>query len=81
MVNRVQRSRKEFGLHVADRIRISYEGDAALMDAIAAHGDYIKQETLALELAQGDPGEGEGMFESEIDGKALRFRIEKDQKV
>jgi isoleucyl-tRNA synthetase len=80
MVNRIQRSRKEFGLHVADRIRISYEGDAALLDAIAAHGDYIKQETLALELSQGDPGDGKGMFESEIDGKALRFRIEKDQK-
>ena len=80
MVNRIQRSRKEFGLHVVDRIRISYDGDAALLDAIAAHGDYIKRETLALELMQDDPGDGDGTFESEIDGKALRFRIEKDQK-
>jgi isoleucyl-tRNA synthetase len=80
VVNRIQRSRKEFQLHIADRIRVTYDGDEVLLNATATHSAYIERETLAVELLQGEPGEGDGTFESEIDGKALRFRIEKAEK-
>jgi isoleucyl-tRNA synthetase len=76
VVNRIQRGRKELQLHVADRIRITYDGDAALLDAIATHSDYIERETLAVELRQGDPGTK--ALASEVDGAAFRYLIERN---
>ena len=76
VVNRIQRGRKELQLHVADRIRVTYDGDAALLDAIATHSDYIGRETLAVELRQGDPGTK--ALASEVDGAAFRYLIERN---
>jgi isoleucyl-tRNA synthetase len=52
-VRYVQELRKKANFNISDRIIIHYvaEGDAA--DAIARHGDYIRQETLADELTAG----------------------------
>jgi len=46
-VRAVQDARKQAGLEVADRIALSIEGDAAVVDALAHHRDYIMGETLA----------------------------------
>ena len=77
VVNRIQRGRKELQLHVADRVRITYDGDAALLEVIATHSDYIKRETLAVELRQGDPGSPEALA-SEVDGAVFRYLIERN---
>ncbi|HEY2398083.1 MAG TPA: isoleucine--tRNA ligase, partial [Solirubrobacteraceae bacterium] len=53
MVHAIQGSRKTAGLQVEDRIELTLDGDAALLDAAATHRDYIARETLAVELALG----------------------------
>ncbi|HTQ98992.1 MAG TPA: isoleucine--tRNA ligase [Candidatus Acidoferrum sp.] len=50
VVNRIQKSRKDLGFKVTDRIRIGYSASTELAAAIAAHASYIQQETLGIEL-------------------------------
>ena len=74
-VNRIQRSRKELDLNVADRIGIRYSGDPELEAALAEHADYVARETLATELVASEPNAA-GRFEVTIDGRPLAFSIE-----
>jgi isoleucyl-tRNA synthetase len=54
VVNRVQKLRKDTGLEVSDRIRLGVFGDDAdLADAMAACGELVRSETLAVELETG----------------------------
>ncbi len=48
LVREIQDMRKEADLHIADRIRLAIVGAPELL---AAHGEYVKSETLCLELA------------------------------
>ena len=50
-VSHVQSLRKEADLDVADRIRISVETDSEAAAALQAHAEFVKGETLALDLA------------------------------
>ncbi len=50
LVSRVQRFRKESGLHVSDRITLWVIGPAALHEAVDAHRGWICDETLTLHL-------------------------------
>lgn len=77
VVNRIQKTRKDLGLHVADRIRIEYRADAELATAISEHSDYIRAETLGVELL---PAEDEERFwRFDIDGLNLQLRISKTE--
>jgi isoleucyl-tRNA synthetase len=52
-INRIQRTRKELGLNVEDRIKITFTSESnRLKDAILKHKDYICGETLALSLSE-----------------------------
>ena len=51
VVSRVQRLRKERNFDVSDRIRVSVEGDATVLAAIAEHRAWVAGEILARELA------------------------------
>jgi len=53
MVNRIQRSRKDLGLNVADRIHIRLRADQALLKVLQVHQDYIMAETLCTRLDHG----------------------------
>ncbi len=54
-VNRVQKLRKDYEFQVTDRIVISYlTACDKLPDALRVHGDYIKDETLALEIQRAE---------------------------
>ena len=60
----IQQARKDAGLDVSDRIRLSLDGDAPTLSALAAHGDLIAEETLATtvenrELSTKDHAVGE----------------------
>jgi isoleucyl-tRNA synthetase len=46
----VQNARKSAGLQVEDRITLALAGDPGLLDAARAHVDYLRRETLAVEL-------------------------------
>jgi isoleucyl-tRNA synthetase len=73
-VNRIQRSRKEMNLNVADRIHVVYGGAPAVVDAITRHADYVAGETLATQLHAGEPGAG--AISTMICDLALVYRIE-----
>ena len=46
VVNRVQRIRKDAGFLYADRIGLWIDGDVPVLEAVRAHADYIRRETL-----------------------------------
>lgn len=75
IVNRIQRRRKDLGLHVADRIAVRYTGHEELMQVAREHGEYICGETLAPTFVR-DDGLSAGT-ELEIDGRAFRFEVER----
>jgi isoleucyl-tRNA synthetase len=51
IINKVQNLRKKSGLEVSDRIRLVVEGAPSVQDAVVAHADWIRRETLAVSLA------------------------------
>ena len=50
LINRVQNLRKESGLEVTDKIKLSIENNSILAKAVEANEQYIKNETLTAEL-------------------------------
>ena len=50
LINRVQNLRKESGLEVNDRIKLSIQKSNILQDAVEANEEYIKSETLTDQL-------------------------------
>jgi isoleucyl-tRNA synthetase len=50
VVRSVQQARRDAGLEVSDRIRLTIGADEATAAAIEAHADFLKAETLAVEL-------------------------------
>ncbi|PSQ84613.1 MAG: isoleucine--tRNA ligase, partial [Bacteroidetes bacterium QH_2_63_10] len=59
-VKRTQDLRKEAGFEVTDRIEIAYHGTEQIVEAVGAHADWIRNETLALELQRSDPDQLSG---------------------
>ena len=75
VVNRIQRGRKDAGFDVSDRIRVRYQGDDALLSAIAEHRAHIAAETLSVDFA---PGATDGAaLDANVDGMAFAFTLEK----
>jgi isoleucyl-tRNA synthetase len=54
VVRTVQQARKDAGLDVSDRIRLTLGGSATTRAAVEAHRDLISRETLATELTVSD---------------------------
>lgn len=77
-VNRLQNLRKDSGLDITDRIRVTATGAEAVMQALATHRDYVSSEVLADDLALGE-GAPEGWFQLECDleGHAVAFGLTK----
>ena len=72
VVNRIQKTRKDIGLNVSDRITVSYLADAELATAIEEHKEYIAHETLCANL-QASTSKGE--FSFDIDDLKLELSI------
>jgi len=74
-VNKVQNMRKTADLDIAQRIHVSFQGDAAIQQALDRHHEYISAEVLALTLKSGiSTG---GLLEEDLDlnGHACRVSI------
>ncbi len=50
LVSKVQQMRKNNGYEMMDRIKIYFDGDEEIAEAVKLYGDYIKKETLADDI-------------------------------
>ena len=73
IVNRVQNLRKDQGLDVQDKIKLTYNSkDQIVIDSVDSHKAYIQQETQALEIVTGS----ENLDTLDIDGIDFQVAIE-----
>jgi isoleucyl-tRNA synthetase len=75
VVRLVQSARRDAGLHLSDRIRLSVELPPAYEAAVAAHRDYLAEETLATDVEIGAPRPGMSVHETELDGGVARVGV------
>ncbi|MGH2521789.1 MAG: DUF5915 domain-containing protein, partial [Anaerolineales bacterium] len=75
VVRRVQDLRKSAGFDIADRIRTYYIASAGLAEAVTTHADYIKGETLSVELVSGKGPEDAATAEDSFDGEMLALGL------
>jgi isoleucyl-tRNA synthetase len=73
-VHAIQAARKQAGLKVEDRISLRLAGDPKLLEAIRAHEDYVRGETLATSLEYGHP---DGSDPVRIEGRELFIAVER----
>jgi isoleucyl-tRNA synthetase len=78
-VRRVQDLRKTAGFDIADRIVTHYAATPTLAEAVSAFADYIKGETLSVELVMGNFPAGAAIAEDEFDGEKLALGVVKAQ--
>lgn len=74
-VNRIQNLRKQADLNLTDRIAIQYRGSEKMTAAIETHADWIRSETLALELEPSNEPVGERRESFDIDDEQLTVAI------
>ena len=56
-VSKVQNLRKSSGFDIADRIKLTYDGDDEIKEALEMFKDYVTKETLATEFSINKDGE------------------------
>jgi len=61
-VRNINEARKQMGFEINDRISVEFEANAELSKAVNSFETYIKDETLALSLTQGNSGDKETIF-------------------
>jgi isoleucyl-tRNA synthetase len=74
IVHAIQNARRGAALDVSDRIRLTLDGDAALLDAARAHEGYVAGETLAVEISYDGAPNG---AVATIEGLELRIGVER----
>ncbi|NOT01803.1 MAG: isoleucine--tRNA ligase [Phycisphaerales bacterium] len=76
IVRQVQNLRKDAGLNVEDRIRLSLQTDAAaLREAIEFCGDHIARETLATSIVGESLPSADGATQVDVDGMSLSVAL------
>ena len=73
--SKIQNMRKESGFEIADRIKIYYESIPEIEKMLDKYSDYIKDETLCLELIKDDSGE-----EVKVGDLTVKIKLEKVSK-
>ncbi len=75
VVRRVQEMRKRAGFDVDDHIRLEFEAEGIVAQAIEAHKEYLARETLADEVeGTGDPS-GDATETYQLDGDKLVMAV------
>ncbi|TKJ29674.1 MAG: isoleucine--tRNA ligase [Chloroflexi bacterium B3_Chlor] len=75
LVRRIQNLRKDADFRIEDKITTYYHGDAALTKVMRDHDEYISQETLSLEMVEGEWLEGAHTGEFQIDGMTITLQL------
>ena len=76
IVRRLQNLRRDAGFDISDRINISWSGSELISSAMSLHLEYIADETLALEINEGDSSEQATSWSGELDGEAISLGVE-----
>lgn len=74
LINKIQFTRKEQGFEIMDRIVVRYHADQDIMAAVAEHGAYIMNETLAAALTA---VEDTNLPQVDINGRLVYMSVEK----
>jgi isoleucyl-tRNA synthetase len=74
VVNRIQKSRREEGFNVVDRIQLTIHASEALLKAIQDNREYVMSETLTTDLIESDVAQS---LSFEIDEHRLSLSISK----
>jgi isoleucyl-tRNA synthetase len=77
LVHRVQNMRKKAGFEISDRIVIYWQGWERLQEVFAAHGDYVRAETLANEIVQSPPPPDAYAEEQKLDGETTTLAVKR----
>ena len=77
VISKVQTMRKDAGFEVTDRIRLAYECDDVLAEALAKYEEMIARTTLAVSIGRGAAPEGGTAREWDINGKKTTLAITK----
>jgi len=75
LVRKIQELRKQSGFAVEDRIRLFYDGDGILAEALERWRDYIATETLAVVVARGEAPDGASTETLQIEGHDLKVSV------
>ena len=78
LVHRIQNMRRSAGFDIADHIVTYYQGDAKLDEVMAAHGDYIRQETLSRQVVKGAPAPDVYTEAHKVDGLEATLGVKKE---
>ena len=78
LVRRLQDMRREAGFELSDRITTWVAGDAEVARVLAAHGDYIRDETLTTELLQSAPPADAHSLEVDLEGTKALLGVRKN---
>ncbi|MBR3407292.1 MAG: isoleucine--tRNA ligase [Paludibacteraceae bacterium] len=74
LINRIQNLRKQSGLEITDRIRVTIQDVETIHNAVLHCNDYIASQVLATQLELAPSCEGETI---DIDGQNIQIKIEK----
>jgi isoleucyl-tRNA synthetase len=74
-VKRIQNLRKDAGFDVTDRIEITYTGSDRIAAAVRDWADWIRNETLALELQASSQPTGEAVETFTIGDEQITFGV------
>lgn len=78
LVNRIQNLRKDAGYEVSDHISVGLQGDDLVYQSVNSYGEYLKNETLTDNLAQGSILEKPDISNNfDIDGILVTISIKK----
>jgi isoleucyl-tRNA synthetase len=77
IVRRVQDARKNAGLEIEDRITLTYQAGKSLSTVFEAMGEYIAEETLAVEVRQGKPLAGSYVESFRIEGEPMTIGVKR----
>ena len=75
IINRIQNMRKEIDYDVTDRILASWNGSEPIAETLAEHEDWIRNETLCLELQPSENPVGDLTSEFDINTEKLTISI------
>ena len=77
VVHRLQTMRRNAGFDIADRIVTYYKGEEALRRVMQRFADYVRQETLSLELVEGEAPPGAHVETHTLDGQEVTLAVQR----